>query len=557
MLPCKVTFYPNIENCLTNAVREQPMPRCFRFLAVATVLLMASPAETSASEICDRVFQALSQEETTRRLGNLWGIFSSAEARTGSETSILLDQAEYWVTIDQGTALSPDCNQGLVRSSFYLPGLLVQPLVDLDHDDVLLITEHGLYAVLPQRHLQPVTADTYYIFSDSLFDHKLCVNSPDLNPDCDARLAFNDNVPARLHAIYSYIHGRYRTDVDDRWRLYLRTIHENRLPVQSDELALLCDRFNAGRLFARDKTTTPMPTLDERPGYEMVSMSFCVYKDREPPEKLAVRAGMKVVTLESAKEVFSVAVPTLFLRRSDQILNLSRVVDQYRRAFRNRKECSEDLHISKFQTIGLSGGLSLDALPVIGFGGRFEVETKTKLDRDFTDRMFIISGHIMFPSDLTSVPQFFSKTYDIWSIFSCENNAVTEPVSIVIYHHLLRRDSFVELNPQALRIEYEELYGKRGQPARSTELSYYSDGYIGRYSDYVDFLQWRSHLRSFFENDPKIIDLQWHPDYREKFARNAYLYYQLVDHFVQLTLAATFFSNINLPLRPAAVEGAS
>jgi hypothetical protein len=525
------------------------MPRRLLLLTLATILLAAAPAPASSSEICDRIFKSLERAESGSSLWSyfrgIWVPAGMAQPPADREPVRPFAAAEYWVTIAPGTARGPDCNQGLVRSIYYLPGLVVRPILDIGHGDVLLVTEHGLYAVVPRQHLAPVTEDSHYIFSDGVGDHRLCVNSAKLNPECDALLPSADS-QARLHAIFSYVHGRNPSDMEERRRLYLSSYYDRRLPDREDARAKLCDRFNAGSLYDRKETTDPMPGIDQQPGYDMVSMSLCAYREPEPTETLALRAGIKIVTHEGAKESFSVAVPTVYLRRSDQILDLSKILDG-NRSFRSRKECFEELSISDFQTAGLSGGLSIDTL--ISAGVKLEVERRTEFTQDFDDRMFIISAHTAQPDDLTSISQFFRRTYDIWSVYSCQNGSVSAPEKIVLYHQL-PRDSFIEFDVQELRKEYERHYDKRGQPTRSRELDLYNDGYVWRYSDYQDYIQWRQHLRLALQDNPKIADLAEHETYRDQFNENPHLYMQLVDHFVHLTLTAAFFSDIEVPGRP-------
>jgi hypothetical protein len=525
------------------------MPRRLLSLVFATILLAATPAHASSSEICDRIFRSLELAQSTK---SLWSYFREIWVPTGMaqppadrESVKPFAAAEYWVTIAPGTARGPDCNQGLVRSIYYLPGLVVRPILDIGYGDVLLVTEHGLYAVVPQQHLAPITEDSHYIFSDGIADHRLCVNSARLNPECDALIPFADS-PARLHAIFSYVHGHNPTDMDERRRLYLRSYYDRRLPTREDAREKLCNRFNAGSLYSRKATNEPMPGTGQKTGYDMVSMSLCTYRGLEPTETLALRAGIKIVTHEGAKESFSVAVPTVHLRRSDQILDLSKILDD-NRTFRSRKECSEDLSISQFQTAGLSGGLSIDK--VIRAGVKLELERRTVFTQNFDDRMFVISAHTAQPDDLTSISQFFRRTYDIWSVYSCQNGSVIAPEKIVLYHQL-PRDSFIEFDVQELRKEYERHYDKRGQPTRSRELDLYNDGYVWRYSDYQDYIQWREHLRLALQDNPKIVDLAEHNTHRDQFTANPHLYMQLVDHFVHLTLTAAFFSDIEVPGRP-------
>lgn len=538
------------------------MPRRLFSLVLATTLLAATPVHADNSEICDRIFRSLERteraaSERAERTGSLWNFLwvrsrSPArlpEPRARQEPGPPFPEAEYWVTIEPGTARGPDCSQGLVKSIFYLPGLVVRPVLSLGDDDVLLVTEHGLYAILPKQHLQPITADTHYIFSDGIADNRLCINSASLNPDCDALLPsvdIADPSTGSLHAIFSYIHGRSSSDMDERRRLYLRSHYDNRLPDDEDERALLCDRFTAGSLFSRARTTDPMPTIDHVPGYKAVSMSLCTNNTSDgATDPLARRGGIKIVTLEGAKESFSVAFQTVFLRRSDQILDLSKAVDVKR--LRSRKACSEELTISDFQTIGASGSATINAL-VIEAGVKVELQTRRSFTQNFKDLMFVISVHTDHPDKLNSIEQFFRKTYDIWTLYGCENGSVTQPTKIVLYHEL-PRDSYFELDAQALRTEYESYYGKRGQPTRSSELGLYNDGYIWRYSDYQDYLQWRTQIRHALQDNPKILDLEDHEDYRDLFRENPYLYMQLVDHFVHLTLTAAFYSSVEVPGR--------
>jgi hypothetical protein len=332
----------------------------FSRLLVLIVLLSAAPAHADGSQVCDRIFQRLERAESELSpIGKvadwLWPR-ERPEAPAEPERRGPSTAAEYWVTIQTGTAGGPDCEQGLVRSIYYLPGLVVRPVLELAHDDLVVLTEHGLYAILPLQHLAPITSDTHYIFSESLASQRLCVNSARLNPDCDPLLPFA-NSRARLHAIFSYIRGENPSELDKRRRIYLRSLHNRQLPDREDERAMLCDRFNAGSLYARERTTDPMPGIDQEPGYQLVSMSLCAYEAEEPTDTLQARAGMKIVTLEGAKESFSVTLPTLYLRRSDQLLDLSKLVEG-QSPFRTRKECSEELSISQFQTFGLSGGFS-------------------------------------------------------------------------------------------------------------------------------------------------------------------------------------------------------
>lgn len=457
------------------------------------------------------------------------------------ETSGLLDDAEYWVTITTGPAKWINCEKQKAEKSIYHPiGLLLRPVRDVrmeSRDHTIFQTEYGLNVIIDNAAVAPVTKRAAYVFADANRTYQVC--KPNAFDDCNGWTEFRpkgagSNDWPYISGNKGYLFDKDASVVDaaaEAWA-ELKTKLDAAVAHGFDANASLeaaCG-LNSAWLYRPFKKHDPAIKNEgaEYPG--PVGYSLC---STDPITGDFRYRQLKFVTPDTAAEKFDGLWAVAAAIEQDQT-----VVDSLKDFFGfsepviTFKPCGVPLenHI----TIASLSSAPLNRGETVDLGAELLSEVQSgKTDLQVHFKAYETALGQSTKEAIFSAPLFQDVELEIL----CDDNMVSKAGALRIHSKPVLGKRPLELNFDELDSAYDVSFNKYGRASDRIRLDRLKRGKLFRVCDFIEYTNWRKLLREQFLAQERVLMAAQDIGVTST---------TLADHFAHLVMATFFFTDAKM-----------
>lgn len=514
----------------------------FLEITVAAFILQAAlvtPTEARNAHYCEELVDvAIAEQKESWRDWIARNFFFWRDSLEQENTSAP-ENAEYWYTINEGTALTLDCDHGATTSLYYPIGLILKKLHTFEtgrKDKSLFLSEYGIDLIISEDDVAKLQKDHGYIFANGIGQFDICINSAEQNPDCDARQP-DTGADVGISAKYGYFVTEDNPVTSAQflgffdWDRESRYVLEPGSDSKRDDLSQVCGDIT-GKLYNRGKRP------EDEPEYLHTRANVCTYlnPDNPDPEGL-MRKPFKAVNHEIAEIMFSDRWRSVFFRRVSDLNPVVRAIRIHAASIFEEKACGREFTRENQLTLGEAVRLGVET-PVVDIEFKHSVEVKSTLLTTFDKNEGVfVSAHIFKQGQEIEENPAVSvlNVNDIFLTIRCDEKDKPQIAEkLVIAHPEVDGHRFT-LWPEDLRSEYLEKENRYGGPPVRLKTRYLDAGVFWNIGDYQEYFRWRDRIRRhlFRRTEIQQMVLSFELDKHE-----------LIDYFTHLIMASTFSSTV-------------